>query len=107
VCNDRRDAGKPDELRVSVGKAATCGGTLVEEGMNIREAQLAGGPGALPPRERDLTDLAAIEVGERGDVARGMDDDLVAAIFAGHGRILVRHDADAPAGSVARSAGRP
>ena len=59
------------------GRLAPAPASLVHEGVDVREARLARGRRAGLPGLGDELELPAVEVGERADVPRRVDDDLL------------------------------
>jgi hypothetical protein len=66
--------------------------SFVDECMDVLEAVVQTGAPALLPRVSDELKLCVFEIGERVDVARRVDDDLLAL----EGGVQVRHDANLP-----------
>jgi hypothetical protein len=94
-----RSLAQPDQLRVAVRKARSGFAPLVEEDLDVREAFAAGGRDPLFPGNADRGDLVLRDFGQRADVSRGVDDDLLPV----EGRIEIRDDADLPARTVGLS----
>src|SRR5215210_5660880 len=78
-------------------QASARGASLVDPGKE-RLARL--GRGAQPPGLRDELELGRVELGDRARVPRRVDHDLLLL----ESRVLVRHDADRPAGRVGGTA---
>ena len=110
------------DLRVRVRQRGAGLAALVDDDVHVGRAVLGVRAHPLAPHVERVDDLADLEVGERGDRVRGVDDDLVRAarrrdgeqVGLGEGlrrraarverRIEVGHDAHAPARGVRRTA---
>ena len=107
---------------MAVGK--TCAGlvALVDDRLDVREPLPGRFGGALLPRVRYPRDLVGLELGDRADVPRRRDDDLLVSVcwprleepdvpcgpfeLRRKRRELVRDDPDEPAGRVGSPLGR-
>jgi hypothetical protein len=93
----RRFLAEIDELRMRVRQARSGRLAFIDPGEED-EAVLASCPRARSPGLCDEAELRGVEIGDRADVIRRVDDDLLAV----EGRELVRDDPDRPAGCVGR-----
>lgn len=91
-----RDLAQPDELRVTVRKARPGLSPLVEEDLDVGKAVGPRGRCPLLPGDADRRDFVLRNVGERAQVPRRVDDDLLTV----EGRVEIRDDADLPARGV-------
>ena len=98
----RRRFLQPGELSVVVGQARAGLASLVQERLDVRKARLACSACPLAPGSRDPGDFVVVQLGERADVPRRRDDDLVVL----EDRVEIRDDADCPARRVGSAAAR-